>query len=141
MTVPRHRPGCCPVMAWLRPREVELNPRLVEAAAASRRRGARPVPAGHVRRTRRLWSHDRIHGSPGGSRADRGRHGRAARAPGERRVLARLRAVGHRSRRRGPTRRVVGRDLRRAVPDATAAGARSGRRPYGQAPGPDAGPC
>ena len=54
-----------PVMAWLRPREVELNRRLVEAAA---RHGVAVLdlfplamcgdPA--------MWSHDRIHGSSEG---------------------------------------------------------------------------
>ena len=126
-----------PVMAWLRPREVDAQPAAGRGGGASRRRGAGPVPACHVRRPGVVEPRPDPR-QPGGTRADRGRHGRAARAPGQRRVLERVRAVVHRPVPRRTTRRVVGRDLRRTVPHPAAARARSGHRALGQAPGPDA---
>lgn len=51
-----------PVMGWLRPREVELNARLEEAAA---RHGVEVLDLFNIALTAdpAMWSHDRIHGS------------------------------------------------------------------------------
>ena len=54
-----------PVMAWLRPREVELNRRLVEAAGRHEVAVLDLFPLAMCGDPG-LWSHDRIHGSPEG---------------------------------------------------------------------------
>ncbi len=81
-----------PVMAWLRPREVELNRRLVEVAERHDVAVLDLFPLAMCGDPA-LWSHDRIHGSREGHRADRRRHGRGARAAGQRRHLERVVAV------------------------------------------------
>ena len=121
-----------PVMAWLRPREVELNRRLVEAAARY------DVPVLDLFPLEmcgdpELWSHDRIHGSSEGHTRIAAGMAQLLGLPGSDQTGG-PRPGPHWGARRRTTGRVVDGDVRRAVPDPEADGPGVRRRPGRQTP-------